>query len=215
MQLQDFVAELQNRGFDGFSPEDLKQLINRGYFWIARRAPWYFNQADYSGAVPSNGQLSVVDVGTLMGFRSVDAVYWRQNSTNYIRLKALSQKEFDDLWRPDYENGFRANPSRYFIDGNTLWALPVMDNPSGSIEIHYNKRPVALVNDTDVAATPVDYDELILKAALIRCHGRANETNLALVLRQELEEDFDSMEDLESTRMNDQQDRVLPDNTWA
>jgi hypothetical protein len=60
----------------------------------------------------------------------------------------------------------------------------------------------------------VDYDELILLAALSRAHKRANEINLAMIVEQDLQEAFGDMLDLEGTRMQDQQERVTPDNGW-
>jgi hypothetical protein len=83
-----------------------------------------------------------------------------------------------------------------------------------TIELRFNKRPVALTADGQVAVTPVDYDELIVTAALVRAHKRANEINLAMVAQADLDEAFDDMKDLEATRAQDLQERVVPDDGW-
>lgn len=214
LQLQDYVSELKARGFDGFQDADLKSLVNRGYLYVARKFPAYWDMANYSGSVPANGQVEVSDTGSLIGFKSVEAVYWYQSSTSYVRLVPLSERDFRDQWLREYQQGTRANPQVYYIDGNTLWVLPVMANPSGTLEIRYNKRPTPMTSDTAVPVTPVDFDEVIMTAALVRCHKRANETELAIVAQQELEEALDDIRDIDGSRMQDQQDRVSPDDTW-
>jgi hypothetical protein len=215
MQLVDFRTELINRGFDGFLPADLNVLVNRGYFFIARKVPWYWGMANYSVAVPTTGQIAVTDVGNILGFKSVEAIYLKRTATSYERLHALTEGEFRDSYLPGYQEGDRGDPAVYYVDGVTLWVLPAPSSAgTKTIELRYNKRPAALTADTDVPVTPVDYDELILLAALSRAHKRANEINLAMIVEQDLQEAFGDMLDLESTRMQDQQERVLPDNGW-
>lgn len=215
MTLLDFRTELQNRGFDGFSASDLNQLVNRGYFYVAHKVPWYWGMADYSVAVPANGQISVNDVGNVLGFKSVEAVYYRRTSAEYNRLRALAEDEFRDVHLPGYQEGSKGDPDVYYIDGQTLWVLPALSSVSSqTIELRYNKRPAALVADTSVPVTPVDYDELILTAALVRAHKRANEINYAMMAQSDLDEAFGDMADLEATRMQDLQERVTPDNGW-
>lgn len=215
MTLADFRTELINRGFDGFLPADLNALINRGYFYLARKVPWYWGVNDYSVAVPANGQISVSDVGTLLGFKSVEAVYYKRAADQYQRLAPLSESDFRSNYLPQYQEGVKGEPSNYYIDGSTLWVLPAPQTPgTKTIEIRYYKRPAAMVADSDVPVTPVDYDELILTAALVRAHKRANEISLAMAAQQDLEEAFGDMLDLENTRMQDQQERVTPDNQW-
>lgn len=216
MQLQDFRVELKNRGFDGFSDADLNVLINRGYFYVARKAPWYWGIADYTTGIPTDGQISALDTGAVTGFKSVEAVYYKQTADQTQRLKPVMEQDFRDVWHLDYASGRTGAPSVYYIDGNTLWVLPVLSPVGGSelITLRYNKRPVALIADTQVPITPVDYDEVILVAALVRAHKRANEPSLALVAQTDLEEAFEDMQDLESTRSQDLQERVRPDDTW-
>jgi hypothetical protein len=125
MQLVDFRTELINRGFDGFLPADLNMLVNRGYFFIARKVPWYWGMANYSVAVPTTGQIAVTDVGNVLGFKSVEAVYLKRSATSYERLNPLTEQEFRSAHLPGYQEGVRGDPANYYIDGTTLWVLPV------------------------------------------------------------------------------------------
>lgn len=218
MQLQDFRQELNNRGFDGYTPADQDTLINRGYFYVARKFEWYWRQALYNGVVPANGQVNVADVGSLTGFKNIEAVYLKgaPTATSYTRLKALTEEEFRETYWPEYNQGIKDTiPNAYYIDGNTLYLLPVMTSVgSATVDVKYYKRPVALVDNTDVSILPVDLDEAIVLAALIRCHERANELTNAAVAQRNLDEIIDDLKDLEETRMLDQPSRVLPDDTW-
>ncbi|RPJ55687.1 MAG: hypothetical protein EHM23_25400 [Acidobacteria bacterium] len=215
MQLVDFRTELINRGFDGFLPADLNTLINRGYFYVAHKVPWYWGMANYSVAVPTTGQIQVNDVGNVLGFKSMEAIYYKRTAASYERLYPLTEQEFRDTHLPGYHEGVKGEPSVYYIDGQTLWVLPAPSSAgTKTIELRYNKRPAALIADTDVPVTPVDYDEIILTAALVRAHKRANEINLAMAAQQDLDESFGDALDLESTRMQDQQERVTPDDSW-
>src|SRR5215471_5123735 len=36
--LADFVSDLQQRGFDGFAVEELRRLVNRAYFAVAKKS---------------------------------------------------------------------------------------------------------------------------------------------------------------------------------
>jgi len=215
MQLIDFRNELKNRGFDGFSNDDLNQLINRGYFYVHRKTQTYWDKKDYSGAMPADGQLSVGETGSVTGFKTVEAVYFKRGDI-YQRLDAIDDSVFRETYFPEYQRGGSADiPTAYYIDGTTLWALPKVRSVTGAtIELRYNSRPAPLLTDAQVPVTPIDYDEVILLSALIRAHKRANEMQLAIVVQSDLDDAFEDIHVLEQTRMQDQQERVVPDNGW-
>jgi hypothetical protein len=62
--------------------------------------------------------------------------------------------------------------------------------------------------------TPVHLDEAIKLASRISAHTRANEPTLAAIAESDLEEIFDDMRDDEENIMEEQQERVKPDDTW-
>ena len=219
MFLSDFRAELQARGFDGFNAADLNSMINRGYFYVARKFPWYWKQATASIPYPASGSISVADTSVdFPGLKNVRAVYLEgvPNAQSKVRLTPLDDKEAFDRVYAEVDRGVTGTPNSYWIDENKLYALPKLASAgSATLEIHYNKRPAALTADSSIAVTPVDLDEAILLAALARCHKRALETNLAMSVQMELEEFFDDLKDLEGDRADDLQERVQPDNQWA
>jgi hypothetical protein len=218
MFLSDFRTELQARGFDGFNAADLNSMINRGYFYIARKFPWYWRQATASIPYPAAGFVSVADTSVdFPGFKNVRAVYLEGvTPQSKVRLIPLDDKDAFDRVFAEVDRGVTGTPNSYWIDENKLYALPKL-SPVGSaqLEIHYNKRPAAMTADSSIAVTPVDLDEGILLAALYRCHKRALETDLAMSAQMELMEFFDDLKDLEGDREDDLQERVRPDNQWA
>jgi len=194
-------------------------MINRGYFYIARKFPWYWRQQTTSIAYPAGGSISVADTSAnFPGLKNIRAVFLIgvPTPTSKVRLTAIDEKDAFDQHFSDIARGVTGTPSVYWVDENTLYALPKLASVgSATLEIHYNKRPVALTADSSIAVTPVDLDEAILMAALFRCHKRALEIPLAMAVQVELEELLDDMKDLEGDREDDLQERVLPDNQWA
>lgn len=219
LYLSDFRTELKNRGFDGFADSELNTLINRGYFYIARKFPWYWREENVTIAFPASSSLGVADTGTTApGLKNIRAVLTKDiPSTGVItRLDPLDEDEFYSTWWSEYEAGVVGIPQKYFIDKQVLWLLPkIQSTYSGSLEIHYHKRPQAMSTDTSISIMPVDLDEAVLLAALVRCHKRSQEPGLAQVVQVDLEEIFDDLRDLEGSRYEDQQERVRPDDTWA
>jgi hypothetical protein len=217
MFFSDYKSELRLRGFDGFSDSDLGILVNRGYFHVARRSQWYWSEAtDYftidvgqtfAALWPQIG-------GELPNFRSLDKLYG--TTTNMERqLFPLTKKEFFDRWLSQdlTKAAIRGEPTGYYIWQKALYVLP----PPKALRTflgHYHQRVSFMSAPGDQPITPIHLDEAILEASLIRCHQRANEPTLAQYAEAALEEFFDDMRDDEQNLMEDQPDRVTPDNTW-
>jgi hypothetical protein len=216
-QLQDFVTELINRGFDGFSNADLKTFVNRGYFHVARKAPWYWEQSTDEFTI-TQGQHSVelwpITGGELPYFSSLDKLYMT-TAGKEMRIKPMRDDTFFEGWLyKDLTNPqFRGEPTEYYVFEGKLYLLspPIGDR---TFRAHFHRQVALLKQDDDVPITPVTLDEAIVLAALIRAHKRANEPTLVAVTQAELEEFFDDMRDDEEMRMAEQPDRMLPDNTW-
>lgn len=213
----DYVAELQARGFDGFSASDLGTYVNRGYFHVARKNLWYWEQTTDALTVVAGS--AYVDLwptpgGELPNFRSLDKVYVT-TAGKQKKLSILNEDEFFDDWlsRDLTAASNRSESSSYYVWQNRLYILPPPQTDL-DILVHYHRRVSAMVSPTDQPLTPVHLDEAILDAALIRCHGRASELGLAASKRADLEEVFDDMRDDEEEIMDEQQERVTPDRTW-
>lgn len=221
MYLSDYRTELQARGFDGFSAADLNTLVNRGYLYIARKFPWYWKLSQQTLAYPSSGYFDVSDTSTnFLGLKNIRSIILKnvpQSGQNQL-LEAIDDEAYDTKYRLDFLNGVTGYGEVYYIEGSKLWLLPLLPTSAqaiATVEVNYHKRPVPMSGDLSVPVTPIDLDELILLAALVRCHKRANEPTLASVAQMELEEAFDDLRDLEGDRLETLQERVSPDNTWA
>lgn len=215
--LSDYIAELQARGFNGFSAADLTTYVNRGYFHVARKARWLWEQTtDTFTLAPGAAYVDLwpTVAGELPNFRSLDKLYI--TTTNYRRkLNPMKDDDFFLKWLGEdlTLTSNQAEPSWYYIWQGKLYILPP-PNASRTFLAHYHQRVSALVNPTDQPITPQHLDEAILDAALIRAHSRAQEPQLATMKRSDLEEVFDDMRDDEEEQMDEVQWRVEPDNTW-
>jgi hypothetical protein len=219
--LNDFVAELQAMGFDGFSPADLATYVNRGYFHVARKNRWYWEQTTDAFTVSPGSAGPTLWPGTsgeLPNFRSLDHLYI--TTAQYSgKLDPMSEEEFARDWLSKDLTlaAGRGIPEKYKVWNNQLYVLPA---PKTALTFlaHYHQRVSALTNTTpgvtDLPITPIHLDEAILTAAKIRCHKRAQELTLAAAERADLEEFFDDMKDDEAEIENELQERVAPDNTW-
>jgi hypothetical protein len=214
--LQDYLAELKARGFDGFSDADLTTYVNRGYFAIAKKSKWYWEQTtDTVTIAPPGNSASLWPGGTeLPYFKSLDKVY--VTNTGFRRkLDAISDKEFFEDWffLDPLDSSNRGEPNGYYVyeGALTVWPPPAS---SRDLLVHYSRRVTPMVAPTDVPITPQHLDEAILDAARVRCHMRANEVSLAQLARADLEEAFDDMRDDEEELMAEQLERITADDTW-
>lgn len=215
--LSDYVDELKARGFDGFSDIHLQTYVNRGYYHVARKRRWTWEQTTDTFTIAPGA--AYVDLwptvaGELPNFRSLKALYTTTPGSE-AKLRPLADHEFFDQWLPlDLTStSNRGEPGAYYIWQNRLY---VLSPPSAArtFMAHYWRRLSHLVNPTDQPLTPVHLDEAVLQAALIRAHQRASEPALAVYAKEELGEIFDDMEDDEAEMMDEQPERVRPDDTW-
>lgn len=213
----DFKDELKARGFDGFSDADLGTYVNRGYFHVARKRRWYWEETTDDFTIAPGA--TYVDLwptvaGELPNFRSLDKLYVTSAGFE-AKLRPLSDKEFFEKWLPLNLTSAanRGEPAGYYIWQNRLYVLSP-PSQSRTFTAHYHRRITPLVGPTDQPITPIHLDEAIVQASLIRVHQRSNEPSLAVIAKEELGEIFDDMEDDEEELMDEQQERVSPDDTW-
>lgn len=215
-QLQDYISELQSRGFDGFTPADLITYVNRGYFAVARKSQWFWEET-VAAFTLTPGQFTsdlwpAVN-GILANFKSLDKLVITTSGKQVLLRVRDEVKFFQDLASGLGPTPTQGEPSWYYIYQGKLYILPPPD-ASRDFLAYYHQQVSPLVSGTDVPITPQDLDEAILLAALSRCHTRSNEPTLAALVDSDLEEIYDDMRDEEEMRMGEKQDRVRPDNTW-
>jgi len=215
--MSDFIADLQQRGFDALAPAELNAIVNRAYFAVAKKSRWEWEKTKTAFTLdPGQFQVSVACVSTsdLPNFRSLDRLYM---TTAGVEKKLLLMKEEVfvtnylnlDLTRPEHRN----EPSQYFVFDEQLYVL----NPPASTRAflaYYFQRPTWITDDFDHFVTPQHLDEAIIDASRVRAHTRVNEPALAMAARSDLEEAFDDMRDDEEEEMQEYQERTSPDNTW-
>ena len=215
-QLSDFILDLQLRGFDSLSPEELQHIVNRAYFAVAKKSRWQWEKM-VTGLTMTPGTFAFTltgDTPDLPNFRSLDRIY--MTTAGYERkLQIMNEERFFqnflnlDLTKSQYRN----EPTAYFIYGNWLYILnpPVQ---SRDFTVYYYQRPTWLKSDLDLLVTPQHLDEAIIDASRVRAHTRVNEPTLAQLARADLEEAFDDMRDDEEEEMHEMQERTSPDDTW-
>jgi hypothetical protein len=212
MNYGEFKTELKNRGFDGFSDDDLGRYVNWGYFYVAKKFPWYWEQTTFSFTIPV-GQYSIATT-SIPNFRALDYVTVTTEGYRGV-LEGMKQEVFFKQWLAlDLESSDnRGEPSNYFVYEAKLFILPPPTTDRDFI-VHYRQRVAVMAEDTDTPLTPAHLDEAIVLAALARCHRRANELALAAQVEVDLMEFFDDMYTDEEFQMAQVQDRILPDDTW-
>jgi hypothetical protein len=213
----DYKAELQARGFDGFTDADLGTYVNRGYFAVARKSRWYWERVSATFSIipgQPNVELWPTVGGELLYFKSLREVICITNG-QYRRLTVADEEDFLNNWLSQdlTQAKLQGEPTRYFEWDGRLYLLPVVQSARDYIA-YYHRIVPPLVQPNDIPITPPDMDEVILDAARMRAHTRSNELSLAQLARTDLEEAYDDMRDQEEERMEDQPNRVLPDNTW-
>jgi hypothetical protein len=215
--LGDFVVDLQQRGFDGFKADELRLMVNRAYFAVAKKSRWEWEKAtvtfDIGPGQPSVG-CECTPGSILPYFRTLERLY-KTTSGHAGKMTIMREDDFFQNWLgKDFTQQNTWNePSQYFIYDDKLWLLSP-PTATRTFVAYYVRRPVALMTDSDFPITPQHLDEAIIDSARVRAHTRANEPNLAVSARSDLEEAYDDMRDDEEEDMHEHQERVVPDRSW-
>jgi hypothetical protein len=215
--LGDFIEDLQQRGFDGFRPEELRRLVNRAYFAVAKKSRWEWEKATVTFTL-SKGQpyinVACLPSSTLPYFRSLTRLYKTTDQHSAKMTIMLEDDFFQNKVGVDWtQENLWSEPTGYFVYDDKLWLLapPAAER---TFVAYYFRRPIALQTDSDYPITPHHLDEAIIDAARQRAHTRANEPGLAVSARSDLEEAFDDMRDDAEEEMHELQERVTPDRSW-
>jgi hypothetical protein len=214
--LNDFVADLQRRGFDSLQPLELQAIVNRAYFAVAKKSRWEWERVKTTLTLDPGEFAWSTQEGSadLPNFRSLDRLY--MTTAGYERkLDVMNESAFFhnylnlDLTQEKYRN----EPTSYFIYGDQLYIIspPVQ---ARTFVLYYYQRPTWLNTDLDIPVTPQHLDEAIIDAARVRAHTRVNEPALSQLARVDLDEHFDDMRDDEEEDMHELAERTTPDSSW-
>jgi len=214
LQLQDYDAALVARGFDGYQPQERAQIINLGYRYVARKntSAWERSFHDYT-VNPGDPPISMAGAMPL-GMDNIASVY--VISDPYRRkLEVMDQGVFEEQYLPldltAAKN--RSVPSWYYVFEEAVYLLPPPQSVI-TVRVHYIKYLPDMVAATDIPATPQILDEVILDAALVRAHRRAHELELANEAQTRINEALMDILADDVWLMEEQQERVVPDNQW-
>lgn len=215
--LDDFDQELIDAGFDGISQARRYRWINFAYRRIAAKFPWLWEKTS-SDVAMAPGTFALNFITDLPGLKSLDYVYV-VNSGQERRLRPVDDSTFYDVWWPlDLTAaGNRSEPAYYKIEDNQLYILPP-PNVNRTIRVKYHRQVTQLTKVTpgvtDLPMTPQYLDEAIMLATLSAAHKRVHELQLAAQAEVDLGEWIDQMRIDEDWQDTNDQERVLPDNTW-
>jgi len=184
VDLADFDTELSARGFDALDQSQRISYINFGYYEIARRSRWMWEQTTHDFTLAA-GAFSIA-TSDIPNFRTLRAVVGTTGDRER-KLDPMDDNDFLADWAAlDLSaSEHRGEPDSYTVWNNKVYVLPP---PSSSRDFtaHYWQKVVALTLAAPDPITPVDLDEGILLAALIRCHHRVYEHERAGEMRREV-----------------------------
>jgi len=218
MQLQDFDAELIARGFDGVQPSIRTMYINFGYRTVARKFPemWAENEVTLPTVLgtPYFTLSPNASGGDINNYYAIDTVSIITDPYRNM-LEYLSDEDFYQFYYPTdlTASANRGIPESYHIDDDKLYILP----PSSqvlTIRVQLHRQPGTLVNVTDVPITPVDLDEAILDATLLKLHTRVKEFLEADQYNTFLADALDDALSNETLIRAQEQERTEPDDGW-
>jgi hypothetical protein len=107
----------------------------------------------------------------------------------------------------------RGTPGKYYYYQGNIYVLPP-PQVQISIKVYFRQYLPDMLQPLDVSVLPQIYDELVQDAALVRCHRRAHEVDLAADVQTRVDEAiFAALQD-DVWEMEELQERTLPDDQW-
>jgi len=215
LQLQDYDQALIVRGFDGFQQSERYQMINFGYRDVANAMPysWEESYQDYPIA-PGTFTISVASASPLTP-SSIETVII---TTDPYRRKL--EPESDDrrfkrkwLYQDLTSTAIQGSTAKYYVWQGQIYLLPPPQFQT-TYRVFFHQWLPDMVAITDVTALPQAFDEVILDAALVRCHRRAHELSLAGDAQARVDEAIYGMMQNDVWTMEELQERTLPDDQW-
>lgn len=182
-----FVTELQNRGWGRFATADLQKYLDFGLRDVMREFKW----KSMFSIDTINQSTSFFDIGTSVSGtgrgRSLRRAYLRTAGLERKLEPATDEFFFEtwlglDLTKPENKGA----PTRYYVYDEKVYFIPAPDQ-AYSIHLHWMATLLAF-NGNSVSGLAERFDELILLAAEIYCFRRAREWEAMQIAKMELRE---------------------------
>lgn len=157
-----------------------KLWVNAAYLSLTTRdklfgmnKPFWFPQLETSGTATTTAGVAYVLVPQ-------DALIVRRvmNTTDNAYLKPITKDEYYRRLSKAVVAS-RGMPTMYVRLGANIYLSPTPDDSTTSLTIYYRKVPALLSSPTDVTVLGAEWDEPILKLAVIQTHQRLKEHDLA------------------------------------
>jgi hypothetical protein len=173
------------------SPVNYYQVwINAAYTSLTTRdklfgmnKSFWFPQLETSGTATTTAGVAYI-------LTPADALIVRRvmNTTDNAYLKPITKDEYYKRLSKSV-TASRGTPTEYVRLGTSIYLSPTPDAAT-ALTIYYRKVPAALVEDTDVTVLGTEWDEPILKLAVIRAHQALKEYDLAELEKKAWVEDI-------------------------
>jgi hypothetical protein len=214
LQFQDYKNELKLRGFDAYSDTALGTYINFGYRYIAGSFPFSWQEASKDYPVnPGAYQINVAS-GSPLTPDSIETIVIK---TDPYRNKLVPETEerFKNnwLWLDLTAAAARGTTAKYYVYLGNIWLLPP-PQVALTYTVFFHQFLLDMSTPIDTPVLPQIFDELILDAALVRCHRRAHEMELANDAQARVQGGIEGLLQDDVFTMEELQERVLPDNQW-
>ena len=214
LNLGDYDQALLVRGFDQFTPQERWQMINLGYRWVARAFPYHWENTDAVYMVAAGQAVIAQSLGLPNDMSSIQRVYC-QTDPYRRKLEPETEERFARRWLP-LDMSIRQNwgiPYKYYYWNDDLYVLPSPQYPL-NFRVYYNQYLPDMLTAADVSAMPQIMDEIVIDAALVRCHRRAHELQLAADAQARVDDAIAAMLQSDVWEMEELQERTLPDDQW-
>lgn len=214
LNLGDYDQALLVRGFDQFQQNERWQMINLGYRYVARCFPYHWEDTNAVYMVAA-GQYNIASsLGLPNDISSIKRIIC-QTDPYRRKLEPETEERFVKRWLP-LDLTVPQNwgiPYKYFYWEDSIWVLPSPQYPL-NFRVYYNGYLPDMLTAGDVSAMPQIMDEIVIDAALVRCHRRAHELQLAADAQARVDEAVAAMLQSDVWEMEELQERVLPDDQW-
>lgn len=204
-----FVTELQNRGWSRFATADLQKYLDFGLRDVMRDAKWIMR----GHIIPFTSSASKVPFASIdsSDFRQVERLYLK-TSGRERRLEPMTDDEFYQRWLPLDPTKNTGEPEKYYVrrdaDGGFVYLKPA-PNKTYSFEAHVVSTSTAF-GGNNASPLPERFDEIILVAAEIYCFRRAREWEAMQVAKMEYREKILAELVEDGQLMEERQNRVVP-----
>jgi len=214
LTLADYDSALLARGFDAYQQSERFQHINLGYRYVARSFPYAWETTSRTYAATSGQSIIASSLGLPNDIDSIKRMFCV--SDPYRRkMQPETEERFVERWLPlnlsDAQN--QGIPYKYYYWDDQLYVLPAPQIALNFTVWFYQYLP-DMLQLGDSSAMPQIMDEIIIDAAMVRCHRRAHELQLAADAQARVDDAIAAMLQDDVWQMEEIQERTLPDDQW-